>query len=207
MDTLIILSILGNFTALSVVIGNGFAAVVMCRYREQLFKMISITYLFQQSVCDVCFGLGYILSPVNFKLLGYEVPLLDADNFVHEYIICKAWSMRGLPLFFVQTSVYNMTLLTVERYLKIVRPMWYKIHITHRKIVLSLVVPWIISFIYSLFFAFMININEDGICNDEHKNETIYSILIISAFITDFCFPLLHFPSVTCESFTWFAIE
>ena len=101
--------------------------------------------------------------------------------------------MSGLPLFFVQTSVYNMTLLTVERYLKIVRPIWYKIHITNKKIVSSLTLPWIISFIYSLFFALLGNVNEDGTCNDEQQNDTLYSILMISAFITDFCLPIIAF--------------
>ena len=191
MDTSIILPIFGNAIAFSVIITNGFAAVVMFRYRKEFFKFISITYLFQQSICDVCFGVTYMLSPVNFKLLGYDIPTLDADNFVHIYIICRGWIIGHVSFFFWVTSVENMALLTLERYLKITRPLWYKQHVTDKMVVYSLAVPWIISLTYLILFGIYLGIiNEDGVCYYGYENETMYMIIMAAEFITDFCLPI-----------------
>ena len=200
------LVIIGNILALSVILGNGFVVLVMFRYRKEFFKIISMTYLFQLSICDIFFAISCILTPHNYKLLGYEIPKLDGNNFVDNYIICRAWEYGSIYAFFGATSLFTMTLLTLERYLKIVYPLWYKVHITDQMIVRSLAVPWTISFSYfCIFVAFLGNIKDDGICYQEFTNDTVAFILTVCPTFTNFLLPIGTF--IVCYSRIWMVIR
>ena len=128
------------------------------------------------------------------KWFGYRLPYLSKDNFIDEYITCRLWIGEEYLYFFIVTSVYNMTSLTLERYIKVVHPLWYKIHISPRVVKISLAVPCFFSMIYtSLFEAFHGHVTKDGLCSIKFTNSKIALILTIVPFITDVLLPIITF--------------
>ena len=50
--------IVTNILAFSTMLSNAYVALVMFRFRKELFKIISTTYLFQQSIIDMFIGIS-----------------------------------------------------------------------------------------------------------------------------------------------------
>ena len=166
MDISTVLHIVTNILAFSTMFSNAHVVLVMLRFRKELFKLISTTYLFQQSIIDMFIGISIIISSGNVEFYGYRLPNLSKGKFFDEYLTCRFWIGEQYFYFFLVTSVFNMTFLTLERYIKIVHPLWYKVHISRRVVEISLAIPWFISMVYLLLFEVIFgDVTKDGQCN------------------------------------------
>ena len=56
-------------------------------------------------------------------------PIYFKNNLSH-LLMCKLWYSMFIPFLFTNMSMLNCILLTIERYMKIVHPIWHRINIT-----------------------------------------------------------------------------
>jgi len=70
------------------------------------------------------------------------------------YALCMLLLSENLLWFATEGSVINLAVITIERYLKVVHPIWSKKKLRKGVICLSATLPWVISFIYNMTTAF-----------------------------------------------------
>ena len=74
-----------------------------------------------QSVLDTWASfLTLLLAVVDVKHRG-----LSHDS-VHDQFICHVWLGRQLLWYITVVSTYGMILMTFDRYMAVIRPIWYK---------------------------------------------------------------------------------
>jgi len=70
------------------------------------------------------------------------------------YCLCMLLLSENLLWFATEGSVINLAVITIERYLKVVHPIWSKKKLRKGIIYLSAAFPWVVSFIYNMTTAF-----------------------------------------------------
>jgi len=70
------------------------------------------------------------------------------------YWLCMLLLSENLLWFATEGSVINVAIITVERYLKVVHPIWSKTKMTRCVIYTLAAIPWVISFVYNMTSAF-----------------------------------------------------
>ena len=70
------------------------------------------------------------------------------------YSLCMLLLSENLLWFATEGSVINLAVITIERYLKVVHPIWSKKKLRKEIIHLFAALPWVISFIYNMTTAF-----------------------------------------------------
>ena len=118
------------------------AVVYVILRSKQMRQHIPNWFLINQSVTDfwgAVFVIGSVFKSTSLKLLG---PTGD--------FICRVW-LAGMPLWigFV-ASLYNLVVLSFERYFEIVHPVSHKIFFTKYMALLAIVMIWVWSFIWNI---------------------------------------------------------
>ena len=181
-------SVVGLFA----MINNCIVIFVMYKLRNELLKINSIIYLFQQSIMDAFSGFCLLLTSGNLtQAFGYRVPLLTPGNVFHEYIICRLWMGYSFILTFTSASTFNLVLLTIERFIQVVHPLWHKRRMLPDIVKKSLVLPWMLGFFFRLPLAIYFGtIHDDGICYRESSQIYFVPIYAAIAYIMDLIMPL-----------------
>ena len=96
-------------------------------------KTASDILLISQLVTDLISALAIstffptdMVKPVYFK-----------NNLSH-LVVCRLWYSKFIPFLFTNMSMLNCILLTIERYMKIVHPIWHKVNITRNAVFFAL---------------------------------------------------------------------
>jgi len=80
------------------------------------------------------------------------------------YWLCMMLLSENLLWFAIDGSMINLAVVAVERYLKVVHPIWSKSK-KHRRVVrLSIAVQWTSSLVYSMALTFTTSAVKDGVC-------------------------------------------
>jgi len=81
------------------------------------------------------------------------------------YWLCMLLLSENLLWFAIDGSIINLVVITVERYLKVVHPVWSKKKLRKRTMCSLAAFPWVISFIYNMALAFTTSAVIDGVCH------------------------------------------
>jgi hypothetical protein len=107
-----------TFVGLVGIAANTFVAVVIAT-SPSLRKRIENSLLFNQSLID---GVAGLLLVANFTT---SLPMTQTGGFWD--FVCRYW-MSGTPLFAaLQASIFNLIIITIERYFEIVHPIVHKV--------------------------------------------------------------------------------
>jgi hypothetical protein len=107
-----------TFVGLVGIAANTFVAVVIAT-SPSLRKRIENSLLFNQSLID---GVAGLLLVAN---LTASLPMTQTGGFWD--FVCRYW-MSGTPLFAaLQASIFNLVIITIERYFEIVHPIVHKV--------------------------------------------------------------------------------
>ena len=113
------------------VISNAFALVVIAK-NKTLNQRISNLLIANQSVAD-------LVSSVN--LIAYStIQDSKVSDDLGGVLLCKVWLSGGLVWGFLLTSTWNLMVLTIERYLSVVHPVWHSNNVTMIRFKFALVV-------------------------------------------------------------------
>jgi len=80
------------------------------------------------------------------------------------HMLCILLISDALPGWMTNTSIINLAVITVERYLKIVHPVWSKNKLRNWMEYLAMVVAYIPSFMALIFTCALTTVVRDGVC-------------------------------------------
>ena len=133
---------------------NGFILYALVASKQHKKHLL----IFSQNVLDfascIFLVITYALkiSSINFTgLLGYY--------------ICVLLHSEALLWFAVSGSVGNLVIISIERYLKVVYPIWSKNKLRNWMIYSSIALCLLFSFVYNMITTFMTSDVVDGVCH------------------------------------------
>ena len=126
-------------------LGNLFVVIVIVGFTK-MHKKFTNMYVVNQSIID---GISSLI--LIAQMLSHNVKVTLTAHQPLSEIYCRAWSSQGLLWGCYTASIYNIVVLTIERYLKIVHPVFHKVFFTLRKAKALLTFVWLfgISFQYA----------------------------------------------------------
>jgi len=142
--------------------------------------------LVNQNVFDLFSSVSLV---VTYAVKISKIPLSDTLG----YWICIALLSEKLIWCGIIGSVINLAIITVERYLKIVHPIWSKKKLRRWVIYLAMTFAWIASVVYNVAVVFPTSSVTGGACNSYAiwKNEATKLVLFVWKFVSFYVVVLL----------------
>ena len=116
-------------------LGNLFVLLVIFMHKAMLKQLASILII-NQSITDA-FSSFILILTVIFADKGNDLFGLSG------ILLCKLWYTQFLLWSALQVSTYNLVCISIERYLSIVHPIWYKTNVGGKGIKVTCVIVWI----------------------------------------------------------------
>ncbi|XP_071940954.1 substance-P receptor-like [Antedon mediterranea] len=170
-----------RFTVVCIGIVLNILVTVVFVYIKMYKKSLLHGLIVQQSFLDL-FGCCTFLFFYN----------QDAPDGEYGTIFCKA---RTLFWIIASTSTYNLVVITIERYLAVVHPIWYRFRSEENKSILFYIMFYLIPYIMGTLILFHLGIlaevNEDspGECRYNYPNRTVGYVSGICIFLLLFFVP------------------
>ena len=108
-----------------------------------------------------------------------------------DILYCKFWFSTYLLWIFAMASIYNLLMITLERYLAIVHPVWHKNHVTWKVTVVGMVTPWLVGGVYSLYIPLLATVVDETCVILKYNSVLEGRILGVVTFIVQFALPLV----------------
>lgn len=133
------------FTVISVtgLVTNGGTTVILYRFlRQQKMQRGTCKFLINQSVLDALAAFLLLTSYFHIQLYGAEITFPMKFTVWGDFV-CKFYCSDRLLYGFLVASTHNLVGLTLDRYLKVVHPIWHKTKFTDRMQTGMMVFPWL----------------------------------------------------------------
>jgi len=127
-----------------------YAMVVSKQHKKQLL-------IFNQNVLDLC---SCLLLVLTYTLKLYNIYLTGTLG----YWLCMLLLSESLMWCSISGSTINLMSITVERYLKVVRPVWGKKLLRISVKYVAMTFAWISSIVYNMSLVFSTSDVGDGVC-------------------------------------------
>ena len=171
---------------------NIFVVVIIALYRP-IQKQLTNIIIANQSAMDAVFAVvlvvGAVYPPDPNKIL-------ETGNVADE-ILCRVWFLKTPLWGMLISTTYGIVLLTFDRYLAVVHPIYYKTKIANNKIlrILVLTALWFFGPLLDLCLKIPLgNITADHTCNMYYvPNKMVSQIVGLCTVIIDYFFPLGFF--------------
>jgi len=161
-----------------------YALVASKQYKKHLL-------IVNQNAFDV-FGSFFLIITYSLKLCN--IYLTGSIG----YWLCTLILSESLWSCGIVGSIFNLAIITIERYLKVVYPIWSKNKLRKWKAYPAMAFAWIGSIIYNAALVFPTTAVTDGVCYAYTiwKNETARIIYVISYFV--FIYVIILFIFIFC---------
>lgn len=181
----VIVSVLG-------VLGNGTVIFVMMHSRD-LRRRPSNVLVINQSVIDFCSSL--LIAPSYYLNTS-----INMNQSLASSLWCKLWLARPIKWGCIHASSYGLVCLSFERFLALVYPFFHTKHMTTRVARLMCILPWIISFSYSVPLKIPTSyVDKMGTCKmmarwptAEVQKNTMIAIIFLQYFVPSICLLYLY---------------
>ena len=124
------------------VIANGIIVIIIVGFTS-MHKQLGNVFVVNQNIIDCLSSL--LLTCQTFS--SFAMPILVEGQLVSE-MYCRLWHSGWLHWSLFVSSTYNVVVLTIERYLKIVHPIFHKNSFTLWKAKILLVIIWLFGFAF-----------------------------------------------------------
>jgi len=133
-----------------------------------------------QNVLDLS---GSLLLVVTYALKISDVYLTGSLG----YWLCVMIISENLLWCALQGSVFNLAIITVDRYLKVVHPVWSKKHLRKWMTYCLVASPWILGIIFNMSVTFETSAVIDGVCHayivwEDRVVQIVYGVLFFIGF-------------------------
>ncbi len=138
------------------IIDNGVVLVVILS-SKMMRSNITNLFIINQSCIDL---MTSIFLVINYPAYIY----IAAEELLGTYgdILCKLWMNQIFLWSLFMASCYNLIVITVERYMEIVHPLFHKTHFNRTKAYMGMALSWFIGF----FYKFTYIIPTSGVINN-----------------------------------------
>ncbi|XP_006818586.1 kappa-type opioid receptor-like [Saccoglossus kowalevskii] len=104
--------------------------------------------------------------------------------------LCKAWFSGTLLWGCINTSIVNLTLLTLERYFGVCHPIWHHNNVTTNKAIIAMVTTWVIGHLAESPWGWPTHQSIDGECVFSWPSVS-YSIFVgVELFVIEYLIPV-----------------
>ena len=128
------------------IIGNSFAISVLCQFKK-MRKRVGNFLLINQCLIDLCascFISSFALITLTTYRKYYETPYRGIAG----ELFCRLWGTGLWPWGLMTSSTYNLLMVTLERYLMVVHPIYHKNNITPKKVYIMAGVAWLSGLVF-----------------------------------------------------------
>ena len=139
--------------------------------KRPLRRKIPSILLFNQATSDLFSCSIYVLPNVIYYL-GYLLKLADFP-----YMIIVV--LKRVLILTVTISIFLHTIIAIERYLSICKPMWHRAKVQIKHIWSSVIITWFMSLLITVICHFANGINTD----DYMIDEVMHTLMAILAFL------------------------
>ncbi len=124
------------------VIDNGFVLAIMVLYKPLTTRLNNL-YIINQSVIDL---LSSVLLLVTLPDRFYSVDFFGISGELY----CRLWRNKLFLWGCLLSSTYNTVAISVDRYIAVVNPLWYKTSMTKGKVYIGIGLAWVVGMCFYL---------------------------------------------------------
>ncbi|XP_022087349.1 delta-type opioid receptor-like isoform X2 [Acanthaster planci] len=163
-------------------LGNGLV-IGLFFLNWSLTRTLTSLYIFHQSVID-------FVSSAMFAALQLDrwKPLLAVEGWVG-VVSCKVWYSKALFWSLLHISTINLVLVTLERYVSVLHPIFRRNHFTRRKAKLTMLLAWLVGLSYQSYWV-VVSQNDQGRCYQEFPSDVIRNLFGGLTFLVEYLIPL-----------------
>ena len=140
-------------------ISNVLVVVIIVKYTS-MHKQIANTFIINQSVIDAASSF-LVIAQMTFNFLP---PVQLVQGQLASEVYCRLWISQLILWGMYTSSVYNLVVLTLERYLMIVHPILHKTSFSSHKVKMLLACIWLFGIFFQLSYGLPTSAIVDGIC-------------------------------------------
>lgn len=181
----------GTFGGIGI-IGNLLVCIVVARLWSTNKRNTTNTLIANQALIDLCASI--LLVGLTITELAEVSP---PENYFFGQIFCKFWSSRFCLFAAFAASTFNLTEISMERYLAVIHPIYYSMKFANTTIAKILpVIPWLLGplmqFVVAMLRYDFIPETTPKSCTYESKRYTdaMEKIFGIMVFLWDYCIPV-----------------
>lgn len=167
------------------VISNGMVVVVMWK-TPHLYQKTPNLIITNQSILDGLAAIFIFLTAVIY------IDFPDAQDSLLNNMYCRLWLSHIFTWGFLYASTYNLSILTIERYFSVTRPIRHKIFFTRKRARIIMAIAWFIGGIQASVHGILSSGLEGGkcivYCWKNHILRLIHSSILL---VTTFIFPII----------------
>ncbi|XP_041479381.1 dopamine receptor 4-like [Lytechinus variegatus] len=165
-------------SAIAGILGNGLVILVLFQRRKK--SRSTDTLVSALAVAD--FLTSVVILPV-------PQAATFPSTFLGEFY-CRVLSLNGLMWFFVLGSIYTLVAISIERYIAIIYPIYFKRAVTRRRISVAIVLIWVVTILCSIFVYFIFKVDgTSGRCVLNHPIPEGFYISGAFLFVIRLVFP------------------
>ena len=166
-------------------LGNAFVVVVIVCFTS-MHKQLANRFVINQSIIDAVSSL-FVIAHIVSK--SSTQPTLIPNEFASEFY-CRVWYNQVLLWGTYMSSTYNLVVLTIERYMKIVHPIYHKTSFTSLKSKLLILFVWLFGISFLTVYAVPSTRIVEGRCwivsfwpNDVTQQIVAYLVIVMQYFL------------------------
>uniref|UniRef100_A0A336KFM9 CSON009340 protein n=1 Tax=Culicoides sonorensis TaxID=179676 RepID=A0A336KFM9_CULSO len=160
----------GIIMAISMTLGNAFVLILFYQERSNLKN--SHKFVISLALCDIITGFIFMLA----QLYKFDMKV-SVSNATCPWIL-------AIMVAIYQTSMYVLTISSIDRYWAIVHPLHYRVNATKIRINVMIIFSWAIPFSFGIthLLTHKKPLNPDLVClmSDDIFNEYLLTILMLS---------------------------
>ncbi|XP_033641658.1 nociceptin receptor-like [Asterias rubens] len=165
------------------ILGNGFVCFVMLRYRK-VFNSTTNKLIIHQSCLDLIGSCVFLVE--RFAHMGV-VP----DSFLGR-LYCHVWWSEWPQYAMFVASTWNLVAISVERYLAICRPVWYRNVFTPRRLKLVFLGVWMMGWVQDSHLAMVTHYDSEILgCVLSWPSFEIRAVGGVLVFLHEFVIPVV----------------
>ncbi|XP_038070618.1 beta-2 adrenergic receptor-like [Patiria miniata] len=192
-ETVFLLVVYGVIGTLGI-IGNGLVILVYMR-SPSFLRNVTSSIVCNQSAIDLAMSVLFVL--IN---LGPKVNLPSDPAFAN--FLCKVWLSEYVIWALGTSSTCNLVYLTIERYVAVFHPFYYRSKFTLRKARLICVIPWFVGPIHELGWG-LTNHVTNGTCTSQWPSVqmglAIGFLSLIDHYVIPLCIMAFVYSRIICK--------
>src|SRR6218665_188846 len=164
--------------------GNLLALIVFL-WHKPLLRRPANYYLVSQCTINLLVSIMLILTI-----------MIDGNNWPASVLVpmCHLWNSRALFIGLFMAALYNITVMTIERYLEVVYPIQHRLKVSNGKVIVSIVA----GAVFGIFFKLCIGCPTvkvvDGICTSAaYASVAAKRIAGVANFLVEYFIPIAVF--------------
>ena len=169
---------------------NTFVILVIL-WKKAKAKHIRNNFVINQCVMDALASVALLLTWANISPF-LNITLVEGSW--NSWAICRFWISNIFLWPFLMVSTSNLIIVTVERYVKVVHPLYHKVSFNKTKEKILLVIPWVFGIMFGASILLNSTKLEGNTCLiNVFPSKLVYYIVGTSVFMFQLVVPLATF--------------